>query len=466
MRLKKITVKNLFGMFCHEVPLNMDDHITIIHGPNGIGKTILLTLLDALFGPQEEYYKLRRIPFSELSVDFDDGSTLCMERRIVLKQPTLLDTIDSERNRAGNAIKLLLKFSTRGSDEKSYEVPSIRREEITFSLELICSRIPELERIDSETWIHVPTQEKLLLNDVLDRFGDRLPIRRRHKKGMDENEPEWLKKIRNSIHIHFIETQRLDATRLFSFSDSRRLRRSGESYHTIPTVIDYSKELADAIREKLAEYAELSQSLDRTFPTRLVKGNGSSKPTIDELRGDLSKLEEKRSRLMAAGLLDRGEEIDFKEFQEIDESNITVLSVYVHDVKEKLEVLDELTDKIDLLVDIINSRFLYKKMSISKKEGFIFETSDGQSISPTDLSSGEQHELVLNYELLFKVKSNSFILIDEPELSLHVIWQQQFLRDLQEVIRLAGFDVLLATHAPDIIHDRWDLTVELGGFTK
>jgi len=49
MRIKKITVKKLFGMFCHEIPLNMDDHITIIHGPNGIGKTILLKMLNALF---------------------------------------------------------------------------------------------------------------------------------------------------------------------------------------------------------------------------------------------------------------------------------------------------------------------------------------------------------------------------------------------------------------------------------
>ncbi|HHI30870.1 MAG TPA: excinuclease, partial [Candidatus Methanoperedenaceae archaeon] len=229
----------------------------------------------------------------------------------------------------------------------------------------------------------------------------------------------------------------------------------------------YSEELADAIQEKLAEYATLSQSLDRTFPTRLVKGNGYSELTIDALRDDLSKLEKKRSRLMEAGLLDKEKEIDFTGLiQQIGESNRNVLSVYVGDVKEKLKVFDELTDKIDLLVDIINRRFLYKKMSINKKEGFIFETSDGKKISPADLSSGEQHELVLNYELLFKVKPNSLILIDEPELSLHVIWQQQFLKDLQEIIRLAGFDVLLATHAPDIIHDRWDLTVELGGSTK
>jgi predicted ATP-binding protein involved in virulence len=81
----------------------------------------------------------------------------------------------------------------------------------------------------------------------------------------------------------------------------------------------------------------------------------------------------------------------------------------------------------------------------------------------TSLSSGEQHELVLLYELLFKVNPDSLILIDEPELSLHIAWQQQFLQDLQKITQLASFDVLIATHSPQIIHDRWDLTVELKG---
>jgi predicted ATP-binding protein involved in virulence len=431
MRIKKITVKNLFGMFCHEIPLNMDDHITIIHGPNGIGKTILLKMLNALF--RSSYEEFRSIPFSELSVDFDDESTLRLKKRI---EPDV-DVVDEP----GDSNELVFEFSKPGSELKSHTVSLARLQEGGVGVSV---REKSLEEFFKTS----------LPNKTRFEFNDKLP------QGV-ESEPEWLKEIQKSIRIRFIETQRL-----LSFPDSSRRRKYKESPHMVSTVVAYSKELAAAIQEKLAEYAELSQSLDRTFPTRLVKGNGPSKPTIDELRGDLSKLEEKRSRLMVAGLLDRGEEVDFKEFQEIDESNINVLSVYVHDVKEKLEVLDELTDKIDLLVSIINSRFLYKKMSISKKKGFIFETSDGQSILPTDLSSGEQHELVLNYELLFKVKSNSLILIDEPELSLHVIWQQQFLRDLQEIIKLTGFDVLLATHAPDIIHDRWDLTVELGGSTK
>ena len=430
MRIKKITIKDLFGMFCHEIPLNLDDHITIIHGPNGIGKTILLKMLNALF--KSSYDEFRNIPFSELSVDFDDGSTLRLKKEI----KTGVDVADE----LGDGSELVFEFSKPGSELKSYAVSLASLQEKVAGVSVREKYLTEFVKTA------LPSKIRFEFNDKLSQ--------------KIENEPYWLTEIQESIHIRFIETQRL-----LIFPDSRSRRKYEESPRMTPTVLKYSEELADAIREKLAEYAELSQSLDRTFPTRLVKGNGSSKPTIDELRDDLSKLEEKRSRPMAAGLLDRGEEIDFRD-QDIDESNRNVLAVYVHDVKEKLEVLDELTDKIDLLVNIINSRFLYKKMSISKKEGFIFETSDGQSISPTDLSSGEQHELVLNYELLFKVKPNSLILIDEPELSLHVIWQQQFLRDLQEIIKLAGFDVLLATHAPDIIHDRWDLTVELGGFTK
>ena len=67
------------------------------------------------------------------------------------------------------------------------------------------------------------------------------------------------------------------------------------------------------------------------------------------------------------------------------------------------------------------------------------------------------------YELLFRTKPNALILIDEPELSLHVAWQVEFLKDLERVIKLSSFDVILATHSPQIINNRWDLTKELEG---
>ena len=78
-----------------------------------------------------------------------------------------------------------------------------------------------------------------------------------------------------------------------------------------------------------------------------------------------------------------------------------------------------------------------------------------------DLSSGEQQEVVLLYELLFKVKAGTLVLIDEPELSLHVVWQKQFLDDLFKIIELQKITIVVATHSPQIINNHWDLTVDL-----
>jgi predicted ATP-binding protein involved in virulence len=239
----------------------------------------------------------------------------------------------------------------------------------------------------------------------------------------------------------------------------------------LPTVSAYSEEIAKLIQVKLAEYGTTAQSLDRTFPVRVLQQESSPDLTDKQLLDRLEELEKTRSRLIDVGLLDKGEDSNFQiHRQNVDERTKNILSVYVDDVEKKLSVFNEIASKIDLLRDVINNKFSYssKKMDFSKERGFIFKawhqaSSSAEILSPTDLSSGEQHELVLLYELLFKVQPNSLVLIDEPELSLHVGWQTQFLKDLQEITKLANLDILMATHSPDIIQDRWDLTVELKG---
>lgn len=443
MKINKISIKSLFGIFDHEIPLNTQEHITIIHGPNGFGKTILLTLVNAIFNSQ--YQELRKIPFRELSIHFDNKSSLSFKKDT--------PTQEEENKKPKNGNRLILEYSSPRSKTKTFTIEKLGKKIFTIPLNRIARIIKGLRWVEPEEWLYLPTGERLSLADVVNRFGDQLPSNLRTKL-----EPAWLQKIINSINISFIETQRL-----ISISGSRYKYELDDPPPVTPVVLNYSEELAEAIQTTLAEYGSLSQKLDRTFPTRLVKGTPRDETTIDELKNELNELEKKRSRLTAAGLLDKEKEIDFKDLHQIDESKINVLSVYIEDVKKKLTVFDTLTDKIDLLVKIINSRFLFKHLSISKEEGFVFKTTGDKILPLTNLSSGEQHELVLLYEMLFKVEPNSLILIDEPELSLHVVWQHEFLKDLQEITKLAGFDVLIATHSPQIINDRWDLTVELKG---
>jgi hypothetical protein len=142
----------------------------------------------------------------------------------------------------------------------------------------------------------------------------------------------------------------------------------------------------------------------------------------------LEDLENKRQRIISAGLLAR-EESHYAVVgrnQQVDETTKNILSFYVQDVDEKLSVFDELTEKVELLKTILNERFYYKQLEMDIKSGFRFMTSRGQPSQPTDPSSGEQHELVLLYELLFKTGENALILIDEPELSLRpALWRAE-----------------------------------------
>jgi predicted ATP-binding protein involved in virulence len=133
--------------------------------------------------------------------------------------------------------------------------------------------------------------------------------------------------------------------------------------------------------------------------------------------------------------------------------------MYIKDVEEKLTGFDEILAKIELLQQILSAHFTFKYLKVSKEDGFAVYTDRGELLDVSRLSSGEQHLIVLVYELLFTDRPDSLILIDEPEISLHVEWQLAFLSDLQQIARVASHDVVLATHSPQIVNDRLDLLV-------
>jgi predicted ATP-binding protein involved in virulence len=448
MQIRKISVDGLFGIFNHVIPLNMDERITIIHSPNGFGKTVMLKILDGFFNSQ--YSVFRNIPFNKFSIELDNGNIIEVVK------------ISDSSKKSKESIRI--EFNKINSKTKETHPLAERKtssEDINFPTGIIEDIIPELEQVGIEEWIYLPTRETLSLGEVVEQFEHLLPP---PFKKQSSSEPEWLKSIKKDINIRLIESQRL-----LNFVPNRPSRGYGRPSME-PTVSAYSQDIAQRIQSKLAEYGTTSQSLDRTFPARVVQQQSSSDLTDNELRDKLNELEKKRSRLIDVGLLDKDENSDFQiQQQGIDESTRNVLSVYVEDVEKKLNVFKEIARKIELLRTIVNKKFAYsyKEINFNKEKGFIFKTlyhpssSDKDILSPTDLSSGEQHELVLLYELLFQVQPYSLVLIDEPELSLHVGWQAQFLRDLQEITKLVNLNVLMATHSPDIIQDRWDLTVEL-----
>ena len=176
----------------------------------------------------------------------------------------------------------------------------------------------------------------------------------------------------------------------------------------------------------------------------------------------MDELENKRKRLMSLGLLDS--ERGLRDLTEADMSRAPeALTIYVGDVEEKLRVFDDLAQRIGSLIDIVNNRFRYKRLALDRDRGFRVLSDSDQPIQLDDLSSGEQHELVVLYELLFRAPKNALVLVDEPEISLHVAWQSRFLPDFIDIMALTESYGIVATHSPVIIGNRRDLTVELEG---
>ena len=133
-------------------------------------------------------------------------------------------------------------------------------------------------------------------------------------------------------------------------------------------------------------------------------------------------------------------------------------------------ILSDCCTALALFMDIINKRFKHKKLEINHENGFVFRSTikkdkseKYETMLPSKLSSGEQNEIILFYKLIFNSKSGDMILIDEPELSLHISWQNKFIKDLEDVTSMNDVNIVIATHSPDIIDENWDLKVELVG---
>ena len=119
-------------------------------------------------------------------------------------------------------------------------------------------------------------------------------------------------------------------------------------------------------------------------------------------------------------------------------------------------------EALDRLVSSLNKLYTNKKAYLDDN-GHLKVSLEGHYDIPVDnLSSGEKQVFIMFYTILFAAENGSLVIIDEPEISLHVAWQQKLGRIFLEFCDCKDLQMIIATHSPMIIHDRWDLSREMG----
>ena len=195
MRLTKVEVRGLFDRFNPDLLFSASEPITIMIGPNGFGKTMILRILNGLFNSSLK--SLERLPFGRVNVLFDDSSSLAA-RRVSAKR-------SASKVQDRSTIELEYTTSTGIKKRTTSEDAQVNEEDLPFAIDDIEDIVPAVAQIGPAQWRSLSTGSILDLDDVIAAFGDQLPSH----PALYSNELAWLWQLRQSMPVRFIGTERL-----------------------------------------------------------------------------------------------------------------------------------------------------------------------------------------------------------------------------------------------------------------
>ena len=115
--------------------------------------------------------------------------------------------------------------------------------------------------------------------------------------------------------------------------------------------------------------------------------------------------------------------------------------------------------------DIIDDLFSETGKKIIRSENEIRFSQIGETLVPYQLSSGEKQILVILLTVLVEDNQSYVLLMDEPEVSLHIEWQQRLIDLILELN--PNVQIILTTHSPAVIMNGWaDRVTEVSDITQ
>lgn len=451
-RLVRASATGMLGEYTHAMSFAPDSPLAIIYGPNGVGKTRFLETIDAL--ANLKIAKLGKLPFESAMLQFADGWTLMVARERVVIQSLLDTSLDDAF--AQEVVRELVHHY--GAEIEGGEVDALVFRLIAPDGSSIDAQpIPlgmlgdgELSELVSSLLRHGKTPM---------RAPAHLLRRLRHTVGRASGSlsalPDELIAFIDTLDVRLIETHRL------ATADVEE-RAGGKDSVSRPTVEAQSDLIKALLDDDLSNSSRVGQQLDSTFPARMLEAGERATLSQEEIRSRLEDQQRRRARIEQLTPLGLNKTIPLPP-GDLTEGQRSVLELYLSDADAKLQTFAQTVEKINMLEGIVNSRLLGKVLTVNADEGIVVRRRrDGEPIPLVALSSGEQHEIILLFNLLFSVRGGGLVLIDEPEISLHIAWQQKFIADVLKIADFIGFQFVIATHSPQIIDSFWKHAQRMG----
>lgn len=408
------------------------DQVTVIYGENGCGKSTFLKMLHAIFKKDDIFFQQENIERIQLNfsyagkkgtANFNITKTLGGTKVIeVMVQPdefkVYLKDTDEEPEKFEDYLwntRTLLLGVNRGVTEENFW--------ITYDLKELRKLIIDYK--DKNSLIVLQDREVKFISQLLFRINSLTHFSERELKEQTKQEHIWFNILKIEEIGYILKKQ-------FEKSQNEISQKTKTTfYNTLSNAVEIELNNDDYI-------------LPNDFWNRLEKNKNEILKTVKKL--DKSALKEKLLALLTTGDLS------------VAKSSKIIRAFLVNILKLSEE---ELTDikPVDKLISVYNELLHDKKKLVINKDSIHIKLKNGITHSITELSSGERHLLAFLTMVLTIGNNYDILLIDEPEISLHLKWQRKLLPLLKELS--PGTQMIVATHSPSIAESNSNYLVEL-----
>lgn len=446
MLIKRIRIYNLHGQ--HDYDIEFDSKLTFLFGANGCGKTTVLNILAAIV--TGKLYSLTDFVFDKIDLFYCDSNNV--------EEKIQIEIVSKEKNMR----TMIVCF-----DKGDYEIENIN------NLKERLYRKNEDENIERTFFDMYP-----FVNDIVNKFNyvylplsrygyDRVDerdyyryaySRRRYYETQQNPYNSYLNEslryiselIRNScMNINIQENRVNDKFRNDVLSSMIRV---SSDMHILQIIEEISKfDWDEVLRSKEAYIKTLKEIgvYDEKLQKEIEAFFEAFKSAYDDY------IKQKNDDNERSGI-----RIDlawqYAEFLKI--RNIAELAKKNEKIKEKIRQPKVLFE--ELINDFFLSSGTHKKITITSEGQFVFETK-GRKLHLTDLSSGEKQIVITFASLIFgfKGKGTGIFIVDEPEASLHLEWQNKFVPAILKTNE--NIQLIFATHSPELIGEYRSKAVRL-----